>query len=243
MNTIKKMLSIILCICCITPIISITSAAEDNKQYIYVVIKKINSENENRRTVATLLRIGNDSCHASFSGKNSILSDTFVMSSRGGDLLNQVSESVKYGDIIEYRGDSLDWTTGTQFNVLILDESKIANDSFEIIGNIFENPTSDVEIKEVNGKSVIAVHPFDGATYLIEQGSIDQHLVDFSIYPNQKGDTNDSNDVNIIDVISLNKYIIGVRSLSESAIPAADMNSDGNINLEDSLALLNNIVS
>ena len=243
MDEIKKILSIILCIYCITHITAITSMAKENEECIYVVVKKINSENKNRRTTATLLRIGKDSCHVSFSGKNSILSDTFVMSARGGDLLNQLSESVKYGDIIEYRGNSLVWTTGTQFNELILDESKSINDSFEIIGNIFENPTLDVESKDINGESVIFVHPADGATYLIERGSTEQILIDLKLYPNQQGDTNDSNDVNIIDVISLNKYIIGVRSLSESAIPAADMNSDGNINSEDSLALLNSIVS
>ena len=102
------------------------------------------------------------------------------------------------------------------------------------------------------------MHPVDGATYLIGRGATDKILIDLkctaeqysssanliplSLCPNQKGDLNNSGDSDILDVILMNKYILGVQELSESALPAADMDGNNEIDSTDSLMLLKDIL-
>ena len=59
-------------------------------------------------------------------------------------------------------------------------EENAVNDSFEKIGTVFDNPTSDVESKVVDGESVIAVHPADGSTYLIGRGATDNLFIELN---------------------------------------------------------------
>lgn len=56
------------------------------------------------------------------------------------------------------------------------------------------------------------------------------------------GDLNDDGVVDIMDVIMLNKYVIGTNgNLSDKALLAADMNGDGIVNSTDALLLLKKV--
>ncbi|MCR5718414.1 MAG: cellulase family glycosylhydrolase [Oscillospiraceae bacterium] len=56
------------------------------------------------------------------------------------------------------------------------------------------------------------------------------------------GDVNDDGEVNIMDVISVNKFVIGAKKLSERDMKAGDVNLDGDITADDSLLILKRAV-
>ncbi len=237
----SKVLASLLCMACLPAGLQ-AAAQEEPFRCQYVVLKVINAEDDTKPIAVTLLQIGDASNHSFLKGWQGVLSDTCIIHESDDDeLINNVCQSVEYGDIIEYRGNSLCSQTGTSYNYVSRFEYD-NNDSFEKIGTVFDNPTSDVESKVVDGESVIAVHPADGSTYLIGKGAADNLLIELSLCPNAQGDVNNSGDVDIIDVIALNKYVLGVQELSESAIPAADMNGNEEIDSSDSLALLKTIL-
>lgn len=236
----SKILASLLCIACLPAGLQ---AAAQEKQFRcqYVVLKVINAEDDTKPIAVTLLQIGDTSNHSFLKGWQGVLSDTCIIQESDDELINTLCRSVEYGDIIEYRGDYLTSQTGTMYNYVFREENAV-NDSFEKIGTVFDNPTSDVESKVVDGESVIAVHPADGSTYLIGRGATDDLFIELSLCPNAQGDVNNSGDVDILDVIALNKYVLGVQELSESAIPAADMDGNEEIDSSDSLALLKTIL-
>ena len=254
----SKILASLLCIACLPTGLQVAAQEEEQSKCQYVVLKVINKEDDTKPIAVTLLRIGDNSAHSIVKGQQGVLSDTCIIRESDDDeLLNNVCRSVEYGDIIEYRGNSLCSQTGTSYNYVSRFEYD-NNDSFEKIGTVFDNPMSDVESKVVDGESVIAVHPADGSTYLIGRGATDNifielnctaeeykssaKLIPLSLCPNAQGDVNNSGDVDILDVIALNKYVLGVQELSESAIPAADMDGNEEIDSSDSLALLKTIL-
>ena len=57
------------------------------------------------------------------------------------------------------------------------------------------------------------------------------------------GDVNGDGTVDVMDLILLNKYILGSAELSPEALAAADMNNDGSVNATDSLLLLKQILA
>lgn len=234
----SKILASLLCIACLPAGLQVAAQEEEQSKCQYVVLKVINAEDDTKPIAVTLLQIGDTSNHSFLKGWQGVLSDTCIIQESDDDeLLNNVCRSVEYGDIIEYRGNSLCSQTGTSYNYVSRFEYD-NNDSFEKIGTVFDNPTSDVESKVVDGESVIAVHPVDGSTYLIGRGATDDLFIELSLCPNAQGDVNNSGDVDILDVIALNKHVLGVQELSESAIPAADMDGNKEVDSSDSLALL-----
>ena len=253
----SKILASLLCMVCLPTGLQV-AAQEEQVGCQYVVLKVINAEDDTKPIAVTLLQIGDTSNHSFLKGWQGVLSDTCIIRESDNDeLINNLCQSVEYGDIIEYRGDYLTSQTGTMYNYVSREENAV-NDSFEKIGTVFDNPTSDVESKVVDGESVIAVHPADGSTYLIGRGATDNILIELnctaeeykssakliplSLCPNAQGDVNNSGDVDILDVIALNKHVLGVQELSESAIPAADMDGNKEVDSSDSLALLKTIL-
>jgi len=175
----SKILASLLCIACLPAGLQ-TAAQEEQSKCQYVVLKVINKEDDTKPIGVTLLRIGDTSNHSFLKGRQGILSDTCIIQESDNDeLLNNVCRSVEYGDIIEYRGNNLCSQTGTSYNYVGREENAV-NDSFEKIGTVFDNPTSDVESKVVDGESVIAVHPADGSTYLIGRGATDNLFIELN---------------------------------------------------------------
>lgn len=227
-QVIRKLLAILLCVACF-PAGMPVHAQEKKTDDPYIVLKINNNK------VVVLLRIGKKSLHARVSGDEyKLLGDTIVAHS-------DICPNVEYGDIVVYQGNDLMMQCGTSYNAVGKDLDMAPEDAdaiFEKIGTVFDNPTADIESRTIDGKPFLAVRMANGATYLIGQGSDDDIYVDITLCPNQQGDVNDSNDVDIMDVITMNKYILGLRELSESAVPAADLNHDGNLDAADSLAIL-----
>ena len=57
------------------------------------------------------------------------------------------------------------------------------------------------------------------------------------------GDVNGDGEINVMDVITVNKYLNGAAALDADALRAADMNGDGEVNATDSLLLLKKVIS
>ena len=55
------------------------------------------------------------------------------------------------------------------------------------------------------------------------------------------GDVNGDGEVNVMDLILVNKYNIGASELDSDAFAAADMNGDGNVDYSDTMQLLKKI--
>ena len=56
------------------------------------------------------------------------------------------------------------------------------------------------------------------------------------------GDVTYNNSIELMDVISLNKNLLGINSLDKETIFAADVNADGSLDSSDSLLILRYIV-
>ena len=56
------------------------------------------------------------------------------------------------------------------------------------------------------------------------------------------GDVNADGTVDIVDVLALNKYLLGVHELDDSGRKYADVNNDGKIDDSDSMAILKSVV-
>ncbi len=233
-----RILTFILCGVCL-PLGLQAFAQEESSEEQFVVLKVINAEDETKPIAVTLLHIGRNSAHAVVNGKMGVLSDTCVIGEGNDELINRVCQTVDYGDIIEYRGSGLVFTQGTMYNLTSRYENN-DSDSFEKIGTIFDNPTSDAESKIVDGESVIAVHPADGSTYLIGRGAeADKILVEVELL----GDVNSDDTVNASDaaVILISAAEVGAGEelgLTDVQKAAADFNSDGVINASDAAQVL-----
>ena len=70
------------------------------------------------------------------------------------------------------------------------------------------------------------------------QSSCEEWGIPFVIRTAIKGDVNGDTEVNILDVIAVNKAILGVALLDDAQKEAADMDGNGTIDAADSLALL-----
>ncbi|MCR5718569.1 MAG: dockerin type I repeat-containing protein [Oscillospiraceae bacterium] len=57
------------------------------------------------------------------------------------------------------------------------------------------------------------------------------------------GDTNLDCEVDILDVISMNKYIVGAKDLDKTELKNADLNGDGAADSQDSLSILKTVLS
>lgn len=57
------------------------------------------------------------------------------------------------------------------------------------------------------------------------------------------GDVNADGEINVMDVIAVNKYLNGAAELDADALRAADMNGDGEVTAADSLLLLKKMIS
>ena len=65
---------------------------------------------------------------------------------------------------------------------------------------------------------------------------------DAEVFDFLPGDVNEDDEINIMDVILLNEYNIGVKNLSSRALLTADLNGDGVVDATDSLLLLKKVV-
>ena len=249
-----------LCIACLPVGLQVAAQEEEQSKCQYVVLKVINKEDDTKPIGVTLLRIGDASNHSFLKGRQGVLSDTCIIQESDNDeLINNLCRSVEYGDIIEYRGEYLTSQTGTMYNYVGREENAV-NDSFEKIGTVFDNPTSDVESKVVDGESVIAVHPADGSTYLIGRGATDNLFIELNCTAEEyndetlaeeqetpietllEGDADGSGKIDILDVITLNKTILGKEELSETQLKAIDFNGNGKPDAEESLMLMKYVV-
>ena len=66
--------------------------------------------------------------------------------------------------------------------------------------------------------------------------------VTFKTIDTQRGDVNLDGDLNIMDVIAVNKFILGIRKLDDAARKQADINNDGTVTSEDSLRILKSVL-
>ena len=57
------------------------------------------------------------------------------------------------------------------------------------------------------------------------------------------GDLNDDSILNVIDIVNLVNYVLGISELTDSQLCSADLNQDGIINVLDVVNLVNLILS
>ena len=56
------------------------------------------------------------------------------------------------------------------------------------------------------------------------------------------GDIDSSGEVNIIDVLALNQYLLSLRQLDEAGLNCADVNHNGTIDVGDAVKILKSLV-
>ncbi|MBR3629737.1 MAG: hypothetical protein IKN55_04605 [Oscillospiraceae bacterium] len=174
----------------------------------YVVLKKINEDIEDRNIVVTLLEIGENSTHSFYEGEPGIMFDTCLLYEESDEVIGNVCRSVVYGDILEYHGSNLMVESGGAYNAMYRIDSD-GTDSFEKIGSIFDSPTEDAKIINVDGESVIAVRSADGDTYLIYPGTPGVTRIELKLYEEAKplyGDFNHDGEVNASDATVILLY-------------------------------------
>lgn len=200
------LLSLVLCIS-LLPCGLQVSAQEEQNVFRYVVLKKINEDIKDRYIAVTLLQIGKNTTRSYYKGEQGIMFDTFILSEGNDEVINSLCYSVEYGDILEYRGSNLLAQNGTQYNDLRRIDSD-GMDSFEKIGSLFDAPTKDARVRNVDGESVIVVTSAEGDTYLIYPGTPGDIRIELKLYEDSSdigetkevfGDFNQDNVVNASD--------------------------------------------
>ena len=151
---------------------------------------------------------------------------------------------VKMPDKTEYSiGEELDLTGGTAFACGVEDD---------LCWDAFEQPMT---FYKVDASEFDNTKPGTYTIRLICDAKIPAE-VSFPVTVGQKstgsdllasksllGDVNGDGIVDVMDLILLNKYIVGSANLSQEALAAADMNNDGSVNATDSLLLLKQILA
>ena len=88
------------------------------------------------------------------------------------------------------------------------------------------------------------------ASFAVAGQSANNHLqkwctanqITFEDLDTQRGDVNLDGDLNIMDVIAVNKFILGILQLDDAARKQADINNDGTVTSEDSLRILKSVL-
>ncbi len=201
MKHVKTMLlSLVLCISML-PCSMLVSAEEEQYVNRYVVLKKINEDIEDRNIVVTLLQIGENTTRSFYKGEPGIMFDTCLLHEESDEVIGSLCRSVAYGDIVEHRGNNLMQEAGSSYNSIYRIDRDAA-DSFEKVGSLFDAPTEDAKIRNVEGESVIEVTSAEGDTYLIYPGEPGVNRIELRLYEEAKplyGDFNGDGIVNASD--------------------------------------------
>ena len=177
------------------------SAEEEQYASRYVVLKKINEDIEDRDIAVTLLKIGENTTRSFYKGEQGIMFDTYLLREESDEVIGSLCRSVAYGDIVEYRGNNLMQESGSAYNSIYRTDRDAA-DSFEKVGSLFDAPTEDAKIRNVEGESVIEVTSAEGDTYLIYPGEPGDIRIELKLYEEAKplyGDFNGDGIVNASD--------------------------------------------
>ena len=163
-----------------------------------------------------------------------------------------------------------DVTVGTQFSVLTHEHGRITINTHAVISYLAEHyPRYTVEQYEkynatkdetyiryrINGienltlyeKLDFAVelrvkfHVTNGYCYSLDPVSPNSTTGHNAL--EQLGDTNLDCEVDILDVIAANKHILGIGTLDKTGLKNADMNGNGTIDPDDSLAILKTVIA
>ncbi|MDE5885163.1 MAG: dockerin type I repeat-containing protein [Oscillospiraceae bacterium] len=202
----------------------------------------------------------------------------------GDPLAKQVIEQAKYGDIVRYTGNSLVSTCLDGINSLsripIYDDMYThpedplkwewhypEDDTFEIVGSVFDMPACDVSSVTIDGQTFLKLTLMDGTNYVIEEGisykdmakiastGFDEEIsladMEFEgkdhcpiwVLPNEDGDVNSDNEVNSADAaVILEDIALGAVGdtgrMNASENQAADVNGDGVIDAQDAAIVL-----
>ena len=139
------------------------------------------------------------------------------------------TENLEVGDLLRLEGYTVLESNPPRFMCMESTEASYVGKASEMIGTDF----NDVILHELR------ISPFYGlGNYSYSQYTLDpvaENLLKF-------GDVQEDGEVDIIDVISVNKYLLGAKKLPEKGQIAADVNWDLTIDSTDSLTLLKEVV-
>ena len=74
------------------------------------------------------------------------------------------------------------------------------------------------------------------------EGTIAEVIENLEEYAYTPGDVNADGNIDVLDLVTVVSYILGIEDLPGSSYYAADMNSDGIINIQDIILILNLIL-
>lgn len=175
-------------------------------------------------------------------------------------LFAQVIEQVKYGDIIRFSGEGdIGQTEKAGVNNVVYDyNSEDDENTFEIVGSIFDTPSENFGSVTIDDETFMQVILDDGTRFIVEDGitydDADKMLYQRSfpykrghcpvwVLPNEDGDVNSDNQVNSADAAVLLEEIalnaVGdTGKMNASENKAADVNGDGVIDAQDAAVVL-----
>ena len=111
----------------------------------------------------------------------------------------------------------------------------IAESNMEENGLIFSAPVQKALIYEKEDASIGVSFDLDNdGTYETPLGAVPPEITETV----GSGDVDGSGEVNILDVIAVNKYILGVKELTAEQLRTADVDGNGEVNSTDSLLIL-----
>ena len=89
----------------------------------------------------------------------------------------------------------------------------------------------------------LAIHDYDNpsASHILDAKIINDGLLDGNCSDWQLGDLNNDDIINVLDIVNLINYILGVSSLSECQYLVSDINGDDNLDVLDVVLIVNGI--
>ena len=153
---------------------------------------------------------------------------------------------VKMPNKTEYHiGEELDLTGGTAFANGI--EDGMCWDAFEEPMDYYTVDASDFDNTKPGTYTIrlICTIPRKHAEVTFTVTVLPDTAKDGGFFASKpaSGDVNADGEINVMDVIAVNKYLNGAAELDADALRAADMNGDGEVNAADSLLLLKKMIS
>ncbi|MDE7120566.1 MAG: hypothetical protein K2O42_00180 [Oscillospiraceae bacterium] len=173
-----------------------------------------------------------------------------------------VIERAEYGDVIRFSGKGDIGQTeikGVNDIVYDFDTSDSENNTFEIVGSVFDAPPEHFGAVTMNGQTFMQVTLDDGTKFVVEDGitieDIDKMLAQKPateyeeghcpvwVLPNEDGDVNSDDKVDSADAAVLLEEIalsaVGETGrMNASENQAADVNGDGIIDAQDAAVIL-----